>query len=66
MADGGIENPKAANANKTNKPDKADKEQKKPQEPKQSVLETHGYIVGRSVGSGSYATVKVMIIFYTN
>lgn len=55
MADGGIENPKAANANKTNKPDKEQKE------PKQSVLETHGYIVGQSVGSGSYATVKVMI-----
>lgn len=28
---------------------------------KQSVLETHGYTIGRSVGSGAYATVKVTI-----
>lgn len=35
------------------------KEKKKLKEPKLSVLETHGYTIGRSVGSGSYATVKV-------
>lgn len=35
------------------------KEKKKLKEQKLSVLETHGYTVGRSVGSGSYATVKV-------
>jgi hypothetical protein len=28
---------------------------------KQSVLETHGYTIGRSLGSGAYATVKVTI-----
>lgn len=26
---------------------------------KQTVLETHGYNLGKSVGSGSYATVRV-------
>lgn len=26
---------------------------------KTTVLETHGYIVGETIGSGSYATVKV-------
>ncbi|CAH2217795.1 jg11309, partial [Pararge aegeria aegeria] len=26
---------------------------------KLTVLETHGYILGRTIGSGSYATVKV-------
>lgn len=26
---------------------------------KLSVLETHGYNIGRSIGSGAYATVKV-------
>lgn len=34
-------------------------EQIKPK--KQSVLETHGYTIGRSVGSGAFATVKVTI-----
>ncbi|VVC38326.1 Protein kinase domain,Protein kinase-like domain,Protein kinase, ATP binding site,Serine/threonine- [Cinara cedri] len=42
---------------KPEKSDKSNKEQKKQQ--KLSVLETHGYTVGRSVGSGSYATVKI-------
>ncbi|VVD05519.1 unnamed protein product [Leptidea sinapis] len=28
-------------------------------ERKLTVLETHGYILGRTIGSGSYATVKV-------
>lgn len=29
-------------------------------EKKLTVLETHGYILGRTIGSGSYATVKVI------
>lgn len=43
--------------------DKALEEQhgKERKDPKPSVLETHGYTVGRNVGSGSYATVKVKI-----
>lgn len=28
-------------------------------ERKLTVLETHGYVLGRTIGSGSYATVKV-------
>lgn len=28
-------------------------------ERKLTVLESHGYVLGRSIGSGSYATVKV-------
>uniref|UniRef100_A0A2S2QES9 Testis-specific serine/threonine-protein kinase 4 n=1 Tax=Sipha flava TaxID=143950 RepID=A0A2S2QES9_9HEMI len=28
---------------------------------KQSVLETHGYTIGRSLGSGAYATVKIAV-----
>jgi len=35
------------------------KEKPKSEDNKLSVLETHGYTVGRNVGSGSYATVKV-------
>lgn len=27
-----------------------------------TVLETHGYVLGKCIGSGSYATVKVYII----
>lgn len=33
---------------------------------KTSVLEKHGYTIGRSIGSGSYATVKVMIVWNNN
>lgn len=29
-------------------------------ERKLTVLETHGYVLGRTIGSGSYATVKVI------
>ncbi|XP_008189854.1 testis-specific serine/threonine-protein kinase 1-like isoform X2 [Acyrthosiphon pisum] len=57
MADG------AENANTNVKPEKVErnksKEKKKSKDQKLSVLETHGYTVGRSVGSGSYATVKI-------
>ncbi|XP_050527858.1 testis-specific serine/threonine-protein kinase 1-like [Daktulosphaira vitifoliae] len=35
------------------------KDSGKPKEKKLSVLESHGYTVGRSIGSGSYATVKI-------
>lgn len=31
-------------------------------ERKLTVLETHGYVLGRTIGSGSYATVKVFVI----
>lgn len=31
----------------------------KPKSKKLSVLETHGYRIGRIIGAGSYATVKV-------
>lgn len=41
------------------------KDKRKSKEQKQSVLESHGYSVGRSVGSGSYATVKVITIVYS-
>jgi len=58
MADG------AENANTNVKPEKVEKnkskEKKKSKDQKLSVLETHGYTVGRSVGSGSVATVKVI------
>lgn len=37
-----------------------EQEKKKSKEQKLSVLETHGYTVGPNVGSGSYATVKVV------
>lgn len=37
-------------------------EKSKPKEPKPSVLETHGYTVAQNIGSGSYATVKVVTI----
>lgn len=30
-------------------------------ERKLTVLETHGYVLGRTIGSGSYATVKVQL-----
>lgn len=30
-------------------------------ERKLTVLETHGYVLGRTIGSGSYATVKVCL-----
>lgn len=52
----GVEN---ANTEKAPHEEQHGKERK---DPKLSVLETHGYTVGRSVGSGSYATVKVMIM----
>lgn len=59
MADG-VENTNTD----VNKPEKIEKnkskEKKKSKEQKLSVLESHGYSVGRSVGSGSYATVKVI------
>jgi hypothetical protein len=29
---------------------------------KQTVLESHGYVLGKTIGSGSYATVRVGII----
>lgn len=29
-------------------------------ERKQTVLETHGYAIGKTIGNGSYATVKVI------
>ncbi|XP_050444021.1 testis-specific serine/threonine-protein kinase 3-like [Adelges cooleyi] len=35
------------------------KESGKSKEKKLTVLESHGYTVGRSIGSGSYATVKI-------
>lgn len=55
MADG------AENTNTNVKPEKVkSKEKKKSKDQKLSVLETHGYTVGRSVGTGSYATVKVI------
>jgi len=58
MADG------AENVNTNVKPEKVEKnkskEKKNSKDQKLSVLETHGYTVGRSVGSGSYATVKVI------
>jgi len=55
MADG------SENTNTNVKPEKVkSKEKKKSKDQKLSVLETHGYTVGRSVGSGSYATVKVI------
>ncbi|XP_022173270.1 testis-specific serine/threonine-protein kinase 3-like [Myzus persicae] len=54
MADG------AENTNTNVKPEKVkSKEKKKSKDQKLSVLETHGYTVGRSVGTGSYATVKI-------
>ncbi|XP_026816025.1 testis-specific serine/threonine-protein kinase 3-like [Rhopalosiphum maidis] len=57
MADG------AENTNTNVKPEKVEKnkskEKKKSKDQKPSVLESHGYFVGRSVGSGSYATVKI-------
>lgn len=31
---------------------------------KQSVLESHGYTLGRTIGSGSFATVKVGYYMY--
>lgn len=31
-----------------------------PIEKKQTVLETHGYSLGKTIGTGSYATVKVI------
>lgn len=30
-----------------------------PKEKKPTVLETHGYYLGKTIGSGSYATVRV-------
>lgn len=58
MADG-VENTNTTNVKPLQvKP----KEKKKSKDQKLSVLETHGYSVGRNVGSGSYATVKVVII----
>lgn len=33
---------------------------------KLTVLETHGYVLGRTIGSGSYATVKVTVLFVTS
>ncbi|CAH1732095.1 testis-specific serine/threonine-protein kinase 4-like [Aphis gossypii] len=57
MADG------VENTNTNVKPEKIEKnkskEKKKSKDQKLSVLESHGYSVGRSVGSGSYATVKI-------
>lgn len=59
-------NEKKAQEKEQSKEKSKQKEQEKPKEKskakehnKLSVLETHGYSVGRSVGSGSYATVKV-------
>lgn len=61
MADG------VENTNTNVKPEKVEKnkskEKKKSKDQKLSVLETHGYTVGRSVGSGSYATVKVIPMY---
>jgi len=51
MADG-VEN--------TNTNAKLNKQDDKSKDQKTSVLEKHGYTVGRSIGSGSYATVKVI------
>lgn len=60
----GVGNTDSNGKSKQDKPtDKKDK--KKPKDQKLSVLETHGYTVGRSVGSGSYATVKVITIVYS-
>lgn len=33
-----------------------------PKEKKPTVLESHGYYLGNTIGSGSYATVRVSII----
>ena len=30
---------------------------------KQTVLESHGYVLGKTIGSGSYATVRVRMHF---
>lgn len=38
------------------------REAKNSKEQKFTVLENNGYTVGRSIGSGSYATVKVRYI----
>lgn len=45
---------------KTNDKQDKVKENKKPKEPKYTVLEKNGYTVGKSLGSGAYATVKVV------
>lgn len=34
-----------------------------PDERKTTVLETHGYKLGKTIGTGSYATVKVILPF---
>lgn len=54
----------AENINTKVKPEKVEKNKSKEKkrsrdQNKLSVLETHGYTIGRRVGSGSYATVKV-------
>lgn len=35
--------------------------EKKNDDKKQTVLEKHGYALGKTIGNGSYATVKVII-----
>lgn len=37
-----------------------DKKDDEKSEKKLTVLESHGYILGKTIGAGSYATVKVM------
>lgn len=43
--------------------DKNDKSEKK-----LTILESHGYTLGKTIGAGSYATVKVCYVYniYTN
>lgn len=60
MADDDTKTAKATNKNVTNK---QTKDKKPSQEIKLSVLESHGYTVGENIGSGSYAIVKVRIIY---
>lgn len=33
-------------------------------EKKLTVLESHGYVLGKTIGAGSYATVKVIIFTF--
>lgn len=40
-----------------------DKRNTKKLEKKLTVLESHGYALGKTIGTGSYATVKVNIYF---
>lgn len=42
-----------------------DKKDDEKLEKKLTVLESHGYILGKTIGAGSYATVKVMYSKYS-